>query len=415
MKILLLAVTTVAAVLVPLVRVGAAMAAVLIAPPPREAHAMAYDAAHGQVVLFGGEDDRGSLRDTWTRDSTGWTQRTPVHSPLARFDAAMAYDAAHAQGVLFGGFDATFQFADTWTWDGTDWTQRFPAHSPSARGGHAMVYDAARGDVVLFGGLATGARLSDTWTWDGADWTKHTPAHSPRGRTLHAMAYDAAHAQVVLFGGHSPRDGHGVFIGDTWTWDGTDWTKRAPAHSPSARDSHAMAYDAANDQVVLFAGDAYDDTWTWDGIDWTERTPAHSPVWRGSHALAYDAADAHVVLFGGITFRHADAVDLGDTWTWDGTDWTVPLETSGKKSPKSGPPDTAVVVRAWGYGAFEEVHLTFIDTVKGRTTLGFVTTDSSGKFHAHVTIPADATPGAQLIKADGGGSGQVTKKTFTVT
>jgi hypothetical protein len=57
------------------------------------------------------------------------------------------------------------------------------------------------------------------------------------------MAYDAAHAQVVLFGGI----GSGALFNDTWTWDGTDWTKRTPAHLPSARYRHAMAYGAAHD------------------------------------------------------------------------------------------------------------------------------------------------------------------------
>ena len=41
-------------------------------------------------------------------------------------------------------------------------------------------------------------------------------------------------------------------MGDTWTWDGTDWTLRTPVHSPPARDLLGMAYDAAHEQVVLF-------------------------------------------------------------------------------------------------------------------------------------------------------------------
>jgi hypothetical protein len=131
---------------------------------------------------------------------------------------------------------------------------------------------------------------------------------APSLRIWHAMAYDAAHAQVVLFGGYD----NGV-LGDTWTWDGTDWTQRTPAHSPPAGYAHAMAYDAAHAQVVLFGGygGSGNDTWTWDGTDWTQRTPAHSPSPREGHAMAYDAAHAQVVLFGGFVRRARRHLDLG--------------------------------------------------------------------------------------------------------
>jgi hypothetical protein len=75
-----------------------------------------------------------------------------------------------------------------------------------------MAYDAATGNVVLFGGFH-GRRsdlLADTWTWDGSTWTKQSPATSPPGHGGGSMAYDAASGNAVLFGGDSP--------GDTWTW-----------------------------------------------------------------------------------------------------------------------------------------------------------------------------------------------------
>ncbi len=74
----------------------------------------------------------------------------------------MAYDAATGTVVLFGGNDLFGALADTWTWDGTTWTQRHPATSPSARTSASMAYDAATGTVVLFGG---GHGILGTWTW----------------------------------------------------------------------------------------------------------------------------------------------------------------------------------------------------------------------------------------------------------
>ena len=46
----------------------------------------------------------------------------------------MAYDSAHGQVVLFGGQDANLNaLNDTWVWDGTNWTQKFPQTIPPAR------------------------------------------------------------------------------------------------------------------------------------------------------------------------------------------------------------------------------------------------------------------------------------------
>src|SRR5205809_7187970 len=47
-----------------------------------------------------------------------WTRQTPATSPLPRTNAAMAYDAAAGTIVLFGGRVNGVQRGDTWTWDG---------------------------------------------------------------------------------------------------------------------------------------------------------------------------------------------------------------------------------------------------------------------------------------------------------
>jgi len=105
---------------------------------------------------------------------TTWTQRFPAPSPTPRDEHSMAYDAARGQVVLFGGFAPNFFngfWNDTWVWDGTNWTQKSPANRPLLRAGQAMAYDAARGQVVLFGGggnLCGGdcfGFLGDTWVW----------------------------------------------------------------------------------------------------------------------------------------------------------------------------------------------------------------------------------------------------------
>jgi hypothetical protein len=118
----------------------------------------------------------------------------------------MAYDAATGTVVLFGGYGRSGLMSGTWTWDGLTWTKQAPATRPSASG--SMAYDAATGTIVLFGDDGS------TWTWDGSTWTRQAPPASPPGRSGASMAYDAAARNVVLFGGRAGS----TWVGDTWTW-----------------------------------------------------------------------------------------------------------------------------------------------------------------------------------------------------
>jgi hypothetical protein len=77
----------------------------------------------------------------------------------------MAYDAATGTAVLFGGVPpGGGRYGGTWTWDGAAWTQQNPATSPPVRSDASMAYDAATGTVVLFGGR-DGMLYHDTWAW----------------------------------------------------------------------------------------------------------------------------------------------------------------------------------------------------------------------------------------------------------
>ena len=67
----------------------------------------------------------------------------------------MAYDAARGRVVLFGGIvEMVTYVADTWEWDGASmtWTAHTPAISPAPRGRHGMAFDPGRKRVVMTGG-----------------------------------------------------------------------------------------------------------------------------------------------------------------------------------------------------------------------------------------------------------------------
>src|SRR5262249_6170345 len=155
-----------------------------------------YDSVRKVTVLFGGEQSSGYSNDTWEWNGTKWTQKAPSVSPSRRCSHSLAYDAARGVSVMFGGFDGTHD-NEAWERDGTTWKRRGPTGIrlappttafPSKRFVSAMAYDAARGVSVLFGGY-DGRYDRETWEWDGFTWSQQddTEFSRPDG---HAMAYD---------------------------------------------------------------------------------------------------------------------------------------------------------------------------------------------------------------------------------
>ena len=95
-----------------------------------------------------------------------------------------------------------------------------------------MVYDGNRQRIVLFGGCSTltasfhqcsGSVLADTWEFYDNVWHRMAPQTVPQPRYHHMLGYDALNQKVVLFGGMQQNPG--PILGDTWVWDGTNWSQ----------------------------------------------------------------------------------------------------------------------------------------------------------------------------------------------
>lgn len=288
---------------------------------------------------------------TWRQD---WEEPPELASaPNLGWSAStnMVYDEATRQVVLFGGFSQAFGAIDgTWLWYGQRW-HRYRGAGPPARDYQSMVYDGARHQVLVFGGSTScecaAGYLGDTWTWSGARWTPHSGA-GPGPRWQAYIAYDAATRQVVLFGGEACANngvlGLGVHVPDypdnyqcaelhdTWTWDGSRWTRRDDGRAgPPARRYGSMAYDPATGQVVLVGGccdsrsQLYRDTWIWSGRRWT-RIATELPG-RVNGSLVFDPVAptpggrlGGLIVFGGDNGAYPP-VYLSDLWTWNGRSW----------------------------------------------------------------------------------------------
>jgi len=254
--------------------------------------------------------------ETWLWDGTSWTVVPFQDHPLPRHEHAMAFDAARGSVLLFGGTHPDFSLSGEagWLWDGTAWAPVQSPRIPAPRARHEMTFDRARAQVVMFGGVSEGPFLvyfDETWVCDAGGWSLHTPAVRPPGRADPALAFDERRGVVVLFGG---EDANLNELDDTWEWDGTTWTQRTMAPRPSRRGR--MAYDAARDCIVFLGGASGRETWEYDGAAWTRRTPANTP--NVASRLAYDPERRRVACLAPLPASSQTAV-----WEWDGSDWSV--------------------------------------------------------------------------------------------
>ncbi|HYE60920.1 MAG TPA: immunoglobulin domain-containing protein [Phycisphaerales bacterium] len=313
---------------------GATWTSAQVASPPWNVEpSMTFDVARGRVVYFSGS----GVGQTWEWDGLSWTLRTTV-GPGDRWGATLAYDAARQRVVLFGGYryaGVVIYLSDTWEWDGEAWTQR-QVQGPSPRVMASAAYDPSTQRLILFGGMAgTNPTVmpDDTWAWDGTGWSR-LQVPGPPGRAGAGMVHNPITNRIMLMGGTlAPTKSYGDF-NDTWEWDGQQWTKRGPV-APSNRQDHAMAYDAARDEMVLFGGyqtnswtSPLGDTWLWNGETWRQYEGA-GPSGRTRAVMAYDPIRQRVVMFGG------GAQSLSpETWEWDGDAWA--LRAVVGPSPRSG-------------------------------------------------------------------------------
>ncbi|MEZ5966092.1 MAG: kelch repeat-containing protein [Planctomycetota bacterium] len=271
----------------------------------------------GQRVLVVGFT--GTTVSAWSFQGLRWRPVAQAPSPADPTYFAAAFDESRRRVVVWGGSTAGTAQLAVWECDGTAWTSVAVAAGPTGRDEPAMAYDGTRNSIIMFGGrdVASGQPLADTWTWNGSVWTRLTPLAAPPARSGHSMTWDPVRRRVVLFGGDS-----GTPRADTWEWDGTNWTSVATAVTPPARTGHGAAFDPQRNRVVIACGEGASgltgDTWEFDGANWAIRQATEAPPPLREHAAAFDAARREVVLFGG----HVQFVSSAETWRFKNGGWT---------------------------------------------------------------------------------------------
>ena len=299
--------------------------AVTLAPPvpsPREQDAMAFDAVHNDVVMYGGggfgTGAVDSSRETWVFDAGGWHLLHPVTSP----DVAagwMIEDPVSGGIVLVGAAQPNNRPIETWTWDGTTWTKRddLPIAAQSLVGMAALP---ARGELVLVTApTSEAATADDTWTWAASSWRlDHSVTALPVEGSTPVVASDPADRRVVaVFTGNANSRA------ETWAWNGVTWSQlTANEVAPFDPITAGMAPDPRTDDVILYIGGGevrVGSTWTLSGSTWRE-VNATSPVvdtdYHGSWLLT-DTRIGKVLMIGSAGRPNT----LNALWVFTGTTW----------------------------------------------------------------------------------------------
>jgi hypothetical protein len=287
-------------------------------PAARSSHAMCYDASNRAVLLFGGQNAAGTLLgDTWLYDGTRWTIQSNT-GPSARAGHAMAFDSVRGRVVLFGGRTSAGSWSgETWEWSGSSWALRATT-GPAPREGAALAFDSNRARTVLFSGVTGGSSYpSETWDWDGSAWTPYLiPMPPPRAHM--AYCYDSMNRAVRIHGGENVPS---TTFGDTQGFNGIGWSPAAPL-LPQAIGYHSGTFDSGRNRFMMFGGAStgmltspYGETWELTPSGWMLAVAAGpgAPSARISHAMAYDPRRGVTVLFGGID---ATGTVKRDTWEY---------------------------------------------------------------------------------------------------
>ena len=277
------------------------------ASPRRAAHATAYDASRGRILLFGGEDGSAFSNALWSWNGSAW-QCVRIDGPSARRDAVMAYDPVRQVLVLHGGRAGPAVLQETWELHASGWVRKSTT-GPTGDPHPVMAYDNASGAILLFAGLGDDRPARATWRWDGVRWSRS--GDGPDGEFPNALLPGAATLATA-------RRAEGTFNLVLYdrresTWVARATTGAAPAFSPQA----PMARTRTG--ALLYAGfepGGSVSTWILEGNTWRSHT-GESPSRRRGASMTFDERRGVVVLHGGDDGARV----LDDTWEWDGSNW----------------------------------------------------------------------------------------------
>ena len=354
-------------------------------PPKGRRFLTAYDSIRDVVVLAFGDSFNTSTKftDVWEWNGRSWRKviledpegdgDPPAQSSGAPFQHAMAFDAARGELILYQ--QATSGTPGTWRYTGRSWVHVEPL-DPEGDGNpnlptHAvMTWDPSR-DVVMLrgdacrsgsnsfgcGGITQGVVNEQQWAWNGSSWAKDTLARpdgitTPSGRGPGIVA-DNDNGRVLLVGTENFVTGNPFSV---WEWRGTSWQRllrrETVDDAPHGIAPHSSAWDTFHHRLVIYAHRNDKRTWLFDDERGLTTIGAQDPEGDGDVDLRSGATagggdlGSRGVVFGGFNGT-GSSNGFVDRWMWEGDSWTpftgVSLPADGASVVLDVERDTVVI------------------------------------------------------------------------
>ena len=293
-------------------------------------HAMTYDSARGETILFGGTEFGFDRNDTYRYRDGRWLRAGTTYAPGPR--SLMVFESApeHEAIWLFGGLNA---FGDLWKYANGNWQRITSPNQPVTCLFPVGTWDSTRDRLVIV------CQDSSVHEWDGASWTAFPSVDKkPPVLQWRSFAFDPKLGRSVLYGGFS-----GNYSRETWTWNGSTWTKVDSKKHPGFRALATMFFDPVSERTILYGGIGrkeqegklirFGDTWTFDGKEWVELTNVDSPPARYGALVGVNPETGLVHMIGG---KDENESFINEHYTWNGTKWSLVAATTELPARQNG-------------------------------------------------------------------------------
>ncbi len=228
-------------------------------PIGRTGASLVLDSARHRLLLIGGASS-----DVWIFDINSglWELLATTGLPFPISDAACAYDPAADRVLLYGGDTGSGLNLDVWqlslatrAWSKALMRGKRPRDS---RRGESFTLEPLANRILMHGGVdAVGTLLSDTWELrlgNRLSWQLLATTGAPlEARTNHSAMLDEARSRLLVFAGESSTGTTSSVRALSLAT--LEWSVLGPAGpTPGPRTDAAATFDAAHDQVLVFAG-----------------------------------------------------------------------------------------------------------------------------------------------------------------
>lgn len=219
---------------------------------------------------------------------------------------------------VVGGYHATNRVR-FWDFDGV--SRPSPIHTFNM-----ACWDPKRSRILFYSDSRTFVLDPARHVWNDLEAANHPTCCQKIAWAM--MAYDAGNDQVVLFGGGLATNPSGG--APTWIYDcsANVWRRPRLELEPPLRCNGAMIHDPVTGHVVLFGGydqsAALNDTWVFDprGPSWQRRAPQPSPPPMYAPAAALLPGGGKILVCGSdarkLRWHHDDRTSARrETWVYD--------------------------------------------------------------------------------------------------